>query len=128
MDYALEWNGYFIYKNPDGEDVMILTTNPEIKELRAAPAVWLRKRSQSIEQPEMQVQGLFRILLLPLFVCYPRIAFGSPSFFVHYPHISCGHSLAFFVYYLPNHIGAFPCSYLSIIPDLMRCFFKSTFS
>ena len=33
MDYALEWNGYFIYKNPDGEDVMILTTNPEIKEL-----------------------------------------------------------------------------------------------
>ena len=23
MDYALEWNGYFIYKNPDGEDVTI---------------------------------------------------------------------------------------------------------
>ena len=57
MDYALEWNGYFIYKNPDGEDVMILTTNPEIKELRAAPAVWLRKRSQSIEHSELQVQG-----------------------------------------------------------------------
>ena len=57
MDYALEWNGYFIYKNPDGEDVMILTTNPEIKELRAVPAVWLRKISQSIEQSEMQVQG-----------------------------------------------------------------------
>ena len=57
MDYALEWNGYFIYKNPDGEDVMILTTNPDIKELRAAPAVWLRKISQSIEQSKMQVQG-----------------------------------------------------------------------
>ena len=26
MEDALKWNGYFIYKNPDGEDVMILTT------------------------------------------------------------------------------------------------------
>lgn len=29
MDYALEWNGYFIYKNPNGEDVMLFTTNPD---------------------------------------------------------------------------------------------------
>ena len=57
MDYALEWNGYFIYKNPDGEDVIILTSNPDVKELRAAPAVWLRKRGQSIDQSKLQVQG-----------------------------------------------------------------------
>ena len=57
MDYALEWNGYFIYKNPDGEDVMILTTNPDVEALRAAPAVWLRKRGQTIEQSKLQVQG-----------------------------------------------------------------------
>ena len=57
MDYALEWNGYFIYKNPDGEDVMILTTNPDVEALRAAPAVWLRKRGQAIEESKLQVQG-----------------------------------------------------------------------
>ncbi len=57
MDYALEWNGYFIYKNPDGEDIMILTTNPDVEGLRAAPAVWLRKRGQTIEQSKLQVQG-----------------------------------------------------------------------
>lgn len=22
MDYALEWNGYFIYKNPEGEECL----------------------------------------------------------------------------------------------------------
>ena len=56
-DYVLEWNGYFIYKNPDGEDVMIFTTNPDVKALRSAPIVWLRKRGQSIEQSKMQVKG-----------------------------------------------------------------------
>ena len=57
MEDALKWNGYFIYKNPDGEDVMILTTNPDVEGLRAAPAVWLRKRGQTIEQSKLQVQG-----------------------------------------------------------------------
>lgn len=57
MEDALKWNGYFIYKNPDGEDVMILTNNPDVEGLRAAPAVWLRKRGQTIEQSKLQVQG-----------------------------------------------------------------------
>ena len=57
MDYALEWNGYFIYKDPDGEDVMILTSNPNVESLIPAPAVWLRKKGQSVEESKMQFQG-----------------------------------------------------------------------
>ena len=57
MEDVLKWNGYFIYKNPDGEDVILITTNPDVESLRAAPAVWLRKRGQSVEESKLQVQG-----------------------------------------------------------------------
>lgn len=57
MEDALKWNGYFIYKNQEGEDVMIQTTNPDLESLRSAPAVWLRKRGQTIEQSKMQFMG-----------------------------------------------------------------------
>ena len=57
IEGALEWNGYFIYKNPDGDEVMLFTTNPDVDSLRSASAVWLRKRNQSAEQSKLQVQG-----------------------------------------------------------------------
>ena len=57
IEGALEWNGYFIYKNPDGDEVMLFTTNPDVDSLTSASAVWLRKRDQSAEQSKLQVQG-----------------------------------------------------------------------
>ena len=57
-EYALVWNGFFIYKNPDGEEMIISTTNPSVKSRKAAPAVWLRKRTDSIERSILQIRGI----------------------------------------------------------------------
>lgn len=57
MEDALTWSGYFYYKTLDGEEIMIFTSNPDVESLSSAPAVWLRKRGQSAEQAQLQVQG-----------------------------------------------------------------------
>ena len=57
--------------------------------------------------------------VLPRLLCLlpPQSHWGILLFlFVYYSRISCGYSLAIFVYYRPNRIGASPCFSLFIIP------------
>lgn len=57
LEGIITWNGYFLFRNQDGEEVVLFTTCPQVERLSAAPAVWIRKKEQPLEQAKLQVQG-----------------------------------------------------------------------
>lgn len=53
----LQWHGSMAYQTEDGKQWLLFVTQPNVRELHAAPTAWLKPLEQPIEQSQMQVQG-----------------------------------------------------------------------